>query len=202
MVGWLERGVQESAPLRGLCGSLWVAYYLERGRTPEALYAFARSFGGVPGDDPTRQMVAHLLQSAADQLPSVYARLVVRVRAGAMPALRALGGEALEGGDVALGFVLGQQDDGPVPARELLSTGPTLRRCPLVCLPERVHSRAALEEAAGADALPVWPEETQGTAVPEAGQGKSAINALPRRDLAPVLFQKPSLDVAMADPVV
>uniref|UniRef100_A0A1D2ACK0 ELYS-like domain-containing protein n=1 Tax=Auxenochlorella protothecoides TaxID=3075 RepID=A0A1D2ACK0_AUXPR len=161
-LAWLSAQAGSHPP----AAAMWALYYLERGRTPEALFAYAHAFPpGPPTSEPQAQLVA-LLERAARDLPTVYASLVVRVDPGARgPSLRPLSGGDDEQGagertDVALGFAL------PTPAlpgagRRLLATGPRLRDCPLVCLPERVARGGEGEEGAGEDRLPVWPDLTQ-----------------------------------------
>ncbi|KFM23105.1 E3 ubiquitin-protein ligase HOS1 [Auxenochlorella protothecoides] len=161
-LAWLSAQAGSHPP----AAAMWALYYLERGRTPEALFAYAHAFPpGPPTSEPQAQLVA-LMERAARDLPTVYASLVVRVDPGARgPSLRPLSGGDDEQGagertDVALGFAL------PTPAlpgagRRLLATGPRLRDCPLVCLPERVARGGEGEEGAGEDRLPVWPDLTQ-----------------------------------------
>ena len=101
-------------------------YYLLRGRTPEALHAYA-AHCPQPAASREQQELAGLLAEAARMLPAPQRALVVVH--GAPPALRQAGEEA--GGVALMGAVPDLAPAGSA-APALVSVGPSLAEAPLV----------------------------------------------------------------------
>jgi hypothetical protein len=167
-VAWLQRSAaRNGVPQAGLMLSL---FYLMRGRTPEALHAFATHCPppAAAGEDAPaadgraarlaelRAQLEALLHAAARMLPAPQRALVVAH--GACPALRvSQGGDDADddneglAGSVALAAAVLGLDAGGMPA--VVSTGPSPATAPLVgSIPDLASGarRSGAADAAGA----------------------------------------------------
>ncbi|GAB4815684.1 hypothetical protein N2152v2_002730 [Parachlorella kessleri] len=180
--GWLA----SEAPSHPQCGLILVLYYLLRGRTPEALLAYAQHCPPEPaGEDGTAQgHLEELLRQAGSALPAVQRALALRE--APEPALRSADdpgaaqqgtADGAEGGHGSLPLaaaVPGLPTDGQAP---ILTEGPSLLRAPLVgsvpaLLALRDWQRAQQEGAAAVAALA--PGEAAGAPAPPPVLGAAA----------------------------
>jgi hypothetical protein len=154
VVEWLEEAAASGHAAMALMLPL---YFLLRGRTPEALLAYARLCPPAPASQQQADL-ADLLTEAARVLPAPQRALVVAVRGGdAAPSLLPVGEEGAEGGERQRG---GVALTGSLPAvaadvaPAMLAVGSSPTTAPLVgsvpVILQRAQRAAAAASAAGA----------------------------------------------------
>lgn len=185
-VAWLEAqaagGTVEAALMLPI-------FYLLRGRTPEALHAYARHCPRTPSTQQQQDLAA-LLTEAARLLPAPQRALLVRQ--GAAPALLpAEAGDGEEAAGVALvgGGIPDVAAEGAA-ARPLVSVGPTAAEAPLVgsipvLLEQQRLAAAAAHTAADGDA-----------AAAGGGGGAAAEHKGAAQQPQPMLFSAPAAGAA------
>ena len=169
-------------------------YYLLRGRTPEALHAYARLCPRTPATQQQQDLAA-LLTEAARLLPAPQRALIVQQ--GAAPALLpAQGGDGEEPAGVALlgGGIAEVAAEGAA-ARPLVAVGPTAAEAPLVgsipVLLERQRLVAAAAQTAS-DGDAAAGGSSGGAAAAQKGTSQQP---------QPMLFSAPAAGSAAAPPV-
>ncbi|PRW59389.1 E3 ubiquitin- ligase HOS1 [Chlorella sorokiniana] len=161
-------------------------YYLLRGRTPEALHAYARFCPRTPATQAQQELAA-LLTEAARLLPAPQRALIVQQ--GAAPALLpAEGGDGEEAAGVALigGSIPDVTAEGAA-ARPLVAVGPTAAEAPLVgSIP------VLLEQQRLAVAADQTASDGEAAAGGAGGGGAAAAQKGSAQQAQPMLFSAPA----------